>query len=138
MGKKVWNTAIDDDENKLSKKKMKKYGSDGGGIKLDDLTKPSKDEDDEEKVWKMMLRLDDFDATISMFGIECIEKKERFVEKPKARWQFGIAINGGMEPSQRYPKTDLYAWYEKQEVRDKRYEYLLGLLEEYGIKILRV
>lgn len=139
MGKKVWNTKIDDEENESPKKPMKKYGSKGNKpIKLEDLTKDSSKDDDEDKVWKMMLRLDDFDVTISLFGIECIEKKERFVEKPKARWQFGIAINGGIEQSQRYPKTDLYAWYEKQETRDKRYEYLLELLEEYGIKILRV
>ena len=139
MAKKIWNTKIDDEENKSSKKPIKKYGSGNDNLKkLEDLAKGDSDDEDENKIWKMMLRLDDFDATISLFGIECIEKKERFVEKPKARWQFGIAINGGIEQSQRYPKTDLYAWYEKQETRDKRYEYLLTLLEEYGIKILRV
>lgn len=85
-----------------------------------------------------MIRLDDFDTVISIFAIECIEKKMRFVEHPIPRWQYGIVINGGIEPNVRYPKTDLYAWYERQETRDKRYEYLLELLGEYGIKILRI
>lgn len=132
---KVRHTQIDDDENKSSKKPMKKYGSKGKEV----YSRDSNDEDDdEEKPWRLMLRLDDFDATISLFGIECIEKKMRFVEKPKARWQYGIAINGGIEPSQRYPKTDLYAWYEKEELRDKRYEYLLERLSEKGIKIIEL
>lgn len=131
---KVRHTQIDDDESKPSKP-MKKYGSKGKEV----YSRDSDDKDDEkEKPWRLMLRLDDFDATISLFGIECIEKKMRFVEKPKARWQYGIAINGGIEPSQRYPKTDLYAWYEKEELRDKRYEYLLERLSEKGIKILEL
>ena len=93
---------------------------------------------DEEKVYRTMIRLDDFDAVISIFGIECLEKKMRFVERPTPRFQYGIAINGGMEPSMRYPKSDLYAWYEKESVRDERYERLLVELDSLGIKVIQL
>lgn len=132
MAKKVWNTKIDDEDSedkKPKKKRVRKF------INLESLS-DSDDDEEEDKSYRTMFRLDDFDATISMFGIECIEKKIRFVEKPKARWQYGIVINGGMEPSVRYPKTNLEAWYEKEEKRDERYEYLLERLTEYKIKVI--
>lgn len=96
------------------------------------------DEDEDERPLKMMLRLDDFDTTISLFGIECIEKKMRFVEKPSAHFQYGIIINGGMEPSMRYPKTNIEAWYERMEKRDERYDYLLEILTKYRIEVLQL
>jgi len=134
MAKKVWNTKIDDEDSeddKPRKKRTKKF------VTLDSLTDSDEDED-EDKPYRTMFRLDDFDATIYMFGIECIERKMRFVEKPKARWQYGIVINGGMEPSMRYPKTNLEAWFEKEEKRDERYEYLLQKLSEYKINVIKL
>lgn len=120
---------FDEIDEEIAEKKKAKAEKKGKHKKSDD--------EDDEKLVRYMIRLDDFDATISLFGIECIEKKMRFVETPKPRWQFGIAINGGMEPSMRYPKTDLYAWYEKEEVRDRRYEEILTRLNEYGIITLK-
>lgn len=98
----------------------------------------SDEEDEEARPLKMMLKLNDFDTTISLFGIECIEKKMRFVEKPSAHFQYGIIINGGMEPSMRYPKTNIEAWYERMEKRDERYDYLLEILTKYRIKVLQL
>lgn len=95
-----------------------------------------RDSEDEEKVYRTMIRLEDFDAVISIFGIECIEKRIRFVEHPHPRFQYGIAINAGMEPSMRYPKTDLYAWYEKEEYRDEVFNDLLNKLSSLGIKVI--
>ena len=136
MGKKVWNTKIDDDEEQ-PKRPAKKTRRE---IFLDDLTSDKKTDDDEEgdKALRLMIRLDDFNATISAFGIECIEKVSRFKDTPRPRWQYGISINGGVEPSVRYPKTDLYAWYEKESYRDKRYNELLASLNEYGVKVTTI
>lgn len=94
--------------------------------------------DEEEVVIKQMVRLKDFDITISLWGIECIEKIRRFVPNPTPRWQYGIVINGGMEPSQRYPKTDIEAWYENEAYRDERYEYLLCRLEDLRFKVIEI
>lgn len=100
--------------------------------------KQKKDDEEDEKVFRRMIRLKDFDAIIPLFGIESIEKKNRFIEKPTARWQFGIVINGGIETSMRCPKVDICAWYETEELRDKRYEELIIQLGELGIKVITI
>lgn len=143
---KVWNSTIDDEANKhhgvrkqiVKKRRITKGESDFDDT-LDDDDKPmvsrSSDDDDEKKI-RTMIRLEDFDATLSIWAIESIEKKSRFMETPRPRWQFGIVINAGIEPSMRFPKVDIGAWYEKEEVRDQRYDELLSKLETYGFKIL--
>lgn len=143
---KVWNSAIDDEANKhqgvrkqiVKKRRITKGESDFDDT-LDDDDKPmvsrSSDEDDEKKI-RTMIRLEDFDITLSIWAIESIEKKSRFMETPRPRWQFGIVINAGIEPSIRFPKVDIGAWYEKEELRDQKYDELLARLETYGFKIL--
>lgn len=128
-----------DEESPVDKLKARLRGSVKQKSENDSETRNEASEDDEgDRPLKTMLRLDDFDTTISLFGIECIEKKMRFVEKPTAHFQYGIVINGGMEPSMRYPKTNIEAWYERIETRDERYEYLLEVLTEYRIKVLQL
>lgn len=117
---KVWNSAIDDEENK-----HQRLGN-----------KQSTDDEEVEEKIRTMIRLDDFNTTLSIWAIESIEKKSRFIEKPNPRWQFGIVINAGIEQSARFPKVDIDAWYEREEIRDQKYELLLAKLETYGFKIL--
>lgn len=144
---KVWNSAIDDEANKhqgvrkqIVKKSRRTKGESDFDDTLDDDDKPmvsrSSDDDDDGKRIRTMIRLEDFDATLSIWAIESIEKKSRFMETPRPRWQFGIVINAGIEPSMRFPKVDIGAWYEKEEVRDQKYDELLARLETYGFKIL--
>ena len=137
---KVWNSAIDDEANKhqgVRKQMVKKRRRTKGESDFDDkpMVSRSSDDDDEKKI-RTMIRLEDFDATLSIWAIESIEKKSQFVETLRPRWQFGIVINAGIEPSMRFPKVDIGAWYEKEEVRDQRYDELLARLETYGFKIL--
>ena len=128
-----------DEESPVDKLKARLHGGVKRKSENDSETRnEASEEDKDERPLKTMLRLDDFDTTISLFGIECIEKKMRFVEKPTAHFQYGIVINGGMEPSMRYPKTNIEAWYERIETRDERYEYLLEVLTEYRIKVLQL
>ena len=143
---KVWNSVIDDEVNKhhgvrkqIVRKKRRTNGESDFDDTLDDSDSPivsrSSDDEDEKKI-RTMIRLDDFDATLSIWAIESIEKKSRFVETPRPRWQFGIVINAGIEPSMRFPKVDIGAWYEKEKLRDEKYNELLARLETYGFKIL--
>lgn len=130
---KVWNSAIDDKANKnqgVRIQMVKKRRRAKGESDFDDTL------DDDEKKIRTMIRLEDFDATLSIWAIESIEKKSRFVETPIPRWQFGIVINAGIEPSMRFPKVDIGAWYETEGFRDQRYDELLARLETYGFKIL--
>ena len=144
---KVWNSAIDDEANKhhvvrkqIVKKRHGTKGESDFDDTLDDEDHPmvsrSSDDDDERKI-RTMIRLEDFDVTLSIWAIESIEKKSRFVETPRPRWQFGIVINAGIEPSMRFPKVDIGAWYEKEEWRDERYNELLSKLETYGFIIFK-
>lgn len=143
---KVWNSAIDNDSNKRAPIKRKRMKSNRGEKDFDDslddddspMVSRVANEDDEERKIKTMIRLKDFDTTLSIWDIESIDKVSRFVETPRPRWQFGIVINANIEPSMRFPKTDVAAWYEKEELRNSKYERLLVLLEEYGFKILEV
>lgn len=143
---KVWNSAIDDEANKnqgvrkqMVNKRRRTKGESDFDDTLDDDDKPMvsrSSDDDDDKKFRTMIRLEDFDTTISIWAIESIEKKSRFMETPRPRWQFGIVINAGIEPSMRFPKVDIGAWYEKEELRDQRYDELLAKLETYGFQIL--
>jgi len=93
------------------------------------------DNGEETKVVRKMVLLDDFGAVIPMYSITKIEKKTRFIETPRPRWQFGIVINGGMEQSTFHPVTDISAWYEREDTRNKKFEYLCEILYEWGIEI---
>lgn len=135
---KVWNSTIDDGANKsqgvrqMVKKRRKTGESD---FDARPVVSRSSDDEDEQKI-RTMIRLEDFDITLSIWAIESIEKKSRFMETPRPRWQFGIVINAGIEPSMRFPKVDVGAWYEKESLRDQKYDELLARLETYGFKIL--
>ncbi len=102
-------------------------------------SRDDEDGDEEDKVKKYVVYFPDFGLTISLFGIESIEKDMRFVESMKSpRWQYGITINRGMNPSERYPVTDKSVWFEKEEVRDKRYDDMMNTLAELGFKVISV
>lgn len=129
---KVWNTNIDEvEETKPTKLSTKDAETD-----KDCPNNGSGDEDDEKVVIRRMIRLDDFNTVLALSDIESVEKISRFIEKPTPRYQFGIGINSGIEKCPRFPKVDIEAWYEKMELRDKRFEELMKKLEEYGYKIL--
>ena len=121
---KVWNSAIDDNENKRPIKKKTAINDES-------------DSDNDRKI-RTVIYLEDFNTTLSIWAIESIEKKSRFVETPHPRWQFGIVINADIEQSIRFPKVDVGAWYEKEEFRDKKYDQLLSKLERCGFRILQM
>lgn len=142
MTMKVRQTQIDDFfENQKGKKDIKEKPK-GGNHTSSDIKRilhPEEDEEEEPKVYRQMLHLPDFGTVISLFGIESIEKSMRFVDNQNnPRFQYGIIINRGMNPSERYPKVDVEAWFEKEEVRDERYDKLLQNLEEAGYKIINI
>ena len=103
------------------------------------LRLPKSGDDDEEKFYvRNMLEFGEDGLMISLFGIETIEKDMRFVENPNAHWEYGITINKGMEPSVRYPKTDISVWQYTQEKRDRDWELLMMQLVDSGFKVIQV
>ena len=94
-------------------------------------------ENDEEKVKKFVVSFPDFGITISLFDIQTLDKDMRFVENQNhPRWQYGIIINKGITPSQRLPVTNKEMWFEKEEVRDERYDNILEQLKQIGFKVI--
>lgn len=99
--------------------------------------KKSDDEDDKEKnIVKTVIHFEDFGLIISIWDLATITKDMRFVEKPKAHWQYGITINKDMEVSMRYPVVDKSLWFEDEYTRDMRYDKIVKTLDELGFKVI--
>lgn len=100
------------------------------------------DEEDEEKVepefkyLRTIVNFEDVGISMSLFGIESIEKDMRFLDKPKAHWEFGIVINKGVPQSMRFPKVDVEVWFNTEEVRDKRWDSIIETLKSEGVKVI--
>lgn len=104
----------------------------------DDDEDDEKDEEEEVRYSKSMIHLEDFGIAMSLFGIESIEKDIKFVDKPKAHWEYGIIINKGMEMSMRFPRTDVAVWFFKEEVRDKRWDNIIEILKQNGTNVIDI
>ena len=99
--------------------------------------KKSDDDDDKEKnIVKTVIHFEDFGLIISIWDLATITKDMRFVEKPKAHWQYGITINKDMEVSMRYPVVDKSLWFEDEYTRDMRYDKIVKTLDELGFKVI--
>ena len=113
------------------------------GKKMKTTSKKSKEwgdeEDDEQKrLKKTMINFQEEGVIISSWDLHTIEKDMRFVEKPKAHWEFGITINKGLTPNQYITKTDLSMWYNTEEVRDNKWDKLMELLKIEGLNVIEI
>lgn len=97
----------------------------------------SEDEQD-KRLKKTVISFREEGLVISAYDLRTIEKDMRFVEKPRAHWEWGIAINKGLESGQFVKKADIYMWYNSEEVRNVKYERMLKILESEGLRIIEV
>lgn len=95
-------------------------------------------EDERKRLKKTVINFSEEGIVISAYDLHTIEKDMRFVEHPKAHFEFGIIINKGLEPGQFVKKADIAMWYMTEEVRDEKYERLLQLLESEGLSVIQV
>lgn len=95
-------------------------------------------EEEKKRLSKTVLHFKDFGVTISAYDLHTIEPDMRFVEKPKAHWEFGITINKGLTPGQFITKTDISFWFMTEEARDEKMERLLELLKAEGLNVIEV
>lgn len=114
---------------KINSKKTKK-------IKSENFFENYQEEDDEPKIsmLKTFVKLDSL--FLSLSGIESIEKDIRFIEKPKAHWEYGITVNKNITPTAFIPKVDISVWYITPETRDEELEKLLDKLKKEGINFI--
>lgn len=106
----------------------------------DDKTFSDESEEDDEKkrLSKTMIIFKEEGLMISSWDLHTMEKDIRFVEKPKAHWEFGIAINKGLSTGQFINKTDIFFWYQKEEVRDEKFEKILETLKIEGLNVIEI
>lgn len=94
--------------------------------------------EEDKKYIRSVVYFEDFGTFISLFDIITVDKDMRFIETPRARWQYGITINKGIEASPRIPVVNKSVWFEKEDYRDKRFKTLMEKLEDLGFKVVNV
>lgn len=128
---KVRHSQIPEENGKPIRKKTKTFSK--------SKSKSSANEDDDEKkkdIVKTVIHFEDFGLVISIWDLASITKDMRFVEKPKAHWQYGITINKDMEVSMRFPIVDKSLWFDDEYTRDVRYDRIMKTLDELGFKVI--
>lgn len=96
--------------------------------------------DDGETIVRTMLHIPEIGFSISLFGIETIDKSFRVYESMngtgEVKPQYGIILNKDMDKSMRYPRTNIEFWFDSEEVRDKRYNKIVKRLKDAGYKFV--
>lgn len=107
--------------------------------------KPSGEEEDENgkpQYIKTVISIPDAGIVLSLQDVNSIEKTFKLQSSDyypdRVTTLYGIVINRAIEPSMRIPKTDIELWYEREEVRDQRYEKMLKALKEAGFKFIEI
>lgn len=95
-------------------------------------------DDEQKRLKKTVINFSEEGIVISAYDLHTIEKDTRFVEKPKAHWEWGITINKGLEAGQFVKKADISMWYESLEIRDKKYDRLMKILESEGLSVIEI
>lgn len=98
--------------------------------------KETSDEDDDRFIVKTMLYIPELGFSISLTGIETIDKSFRVYESINGtgdiKPQWGIILNKDMDKSIRFPRTNIDFWFNSEELRDKIYQKIVNKLNEAG------
>lgn len=119
------------------KMKSKSYDPEDSEDEEDDDDEEGEEpEEEKERYIRLMITIKDAGVTMPLYSLDSIEKDERFVDRPKAHFEFGIVINRGMLPSVRCPRVDVEIWYNTVEKRDERLAEIIENLEKEGVKVI--
>ena len=96
--------------------------------------------DEDVDIVRTMLHIPELGFSISLFGIETIDKSFRVYESINGtgdvKPQYGIILNKDMEKSTRYPRTNIEFWFDDEKVRDKRYDKIISRLKDAGYRFM--
>lgn len=99
-----------------------------------------KKDDEDLDIVRTMLHIPELGFSISLFGIETIDKSFRVYESINGtgdvKPQYGIILNKDMEKSMRYPRTNIEFWFDDEKVRDKRYSKIISRLKDAGYRFM--
>lgn len=105
----------------------------------EDVSSESEEENEtKSRLSKTMINFKEEGIIISSWDLHTLEKDIRFVEKPKAHWEFGIVINKGLNQGQFINKTDIYFWYQNEEFRDKKFNEIIEILKIEGLNVIEI
>lgn len=97
-------------------------------------------DDEDLDIVRTMLHIPELGFSISLFGIETIDKSFRVYESINGtgdvKPQYGIILNKDMEKSMRYPRTNIEFWFDDEKVRDKRYSKIISRLKDAGYRFM--
>lgn len=97
-------------------------------------------DDEDLDIVRTMLHIPELGFSISLFGIETIDKSFRVYESingtGNVKPQYGIILNKDMEKSTRYPRTNVEFWFDNEKVRDKRYNKIISRLKDVGYRFI--
>mgnify|MGYP004656022561 CR=1 FL=1 len=97
-------------------------------------------DDEDLDIVRTMLHIPELGFSISLFGIETIDKSFRVYESINGtgdiKPQYGIILNKDMEKSMRYPRTNIEFWFDDEKVRDKRYNKIISRLKDAGYRFM--
>lgn len=97
-------------------------------------------DDEDLDIVRTMLHIPELGFSISLFGIETIDKSFRVYESingtSDVKPQYGIILNKDMEKSMRYPRTNIEFWFDDEKVRDKRYNKIISRLKDAGYRFI--
>lgn len=99
-----------------------------------------KKDDEDLDIVRTMLHIPELGFSISLFGIETIDKSFRVYESINGtgdvKPQYGIILNKDMEKSMRYPRTNIDFWFDDEKVRDKCYNKIISRLKDAGYRFM--
>jgi len=128
------------EESGKPKRVTKDDSGEGQEKRIDHMPLGMGEDEEEHKAIRLMLHIPEVGFSISLFGIETIDKSFRVYESTngtgEVKPQWGIIINKDMEPTLRYPRTNVDFWFDTEEVRDKRYDEIIEGLIQAGYKFL--
>ena len=73
---------------------------------------------------------------IPIWAVITLEKSIDWSKVPKTHAVYGIVINKGREPSPSCPVGEKAMWYEKEELRNQRYEEMIRMMNETNFKVI--
>ena len=104
------------------------------------FTANDRENDEDLDIVRTMLHIPELGFSISLFGIETIDKSFRVYESINGtgdvKPQYGIILNKDMEKSMRYPRTNIEFWFDDEKVRDKHYSKIISRLQDVGYRFI--
>lgn len=85
---------------------------------------------------KPVFHFRDAGIVVPVWAVMTLEKSIQWVEKPRTHPIYGIVINRGLDPTPQCPIGEKSMWYEKEEVRDRAFDAMLGEMASSAFKVI--